>query len=1007
MRHIMRHNQTVPVLAIVILSLFAIPFIAAPEQSTTPVSAANVSQANVHLPPSVINKNHPMKDQSAEGGLWRTDGTFSPTFMLKNALEQTPMKVTPVLYMADGTEYDLPQVQLDPAGVAMINVVTALQSAPSNVQGHISTYGSAGIRFQWPWPAVFGAMLNRDQVRSLVYQTHLDKDANFTHDPNAPQLAQALEGTWWKVEPGVTGFMSLTNTSLTPINVSVKLTDGVAQNSAAEQVSVSPHTTAWLDLPQLWSQLPSGMTAGGIEITYTGVQGALSVSGGLEDNANGYSQMLHFEAHLNMAPVPSSADAKAAAPTGGGTVASGAGTSQPQTTTLNSTGIMMGTQEADMQFPQGTVFAPYMTLHNLMAKPMPVQLAVNTMSASGPTDAALGTVTLAAFESRQVDMKSLLAAAGLGAYNGYINLRTTFTGGMGDVVAETGSIDPTFNYVFEVPALMEQETGSRLINYWNTNGDTDSMFTLWNYSAMPQDILLTFYHQEGKYELPVHLQPHASMTMSVGKLVRGGAPDRNGNVIPANIVQGSAKISGPNNSHEKINVAMFAGTFNSRTGTCYYACEPCNSVEEVCVDPGSDSEGVGQVYGFTAWAVFQDGSEEDVTSASGIGWVSENQSVATVGSTTGSTTGVALGTANIIAGFTSTGPGPGPDGEACPSGCTTNTMTGSSAMTVTPNILLGSCTGTNITIPPGSAQSVVVGQQIVLCATYAVPSGVTVTGYTWAVPSSSTIVGGYAPTTTTSAPTAATLNAQSTTFYYWTIGTSQSVTVTLTLSGGSTSTSSAGTTFNVAGPTVPTTFGTSPNGGLFAVDTLTGCSFAPSGPYLVYGNVSGPAPNCGFQGGTEGVRFTAPSASTPSGSFKFAQIVTTDSQTFTKIAGGTTSCTSTAGLDNAGYPYSTASPAFDAPALLLDATQYSNESRMFNATMWLIWTPSGSTATVIDVPIGYQNWGFNGNVSQSGGTWGTPSGSGSIMGAFITASGGISASTSHPVFSGFAGACTP
>lgn len=61
---------------------------------------------------------------------------------------------------------------------------------------------------------------------------------------------------------------------------------------------------------------------------------------------------------------------------------------------------------------------------------------------------------------------------------------------------------------------------------------------------------------------------------------------------------------------------------------------------------------------------------------------------------------------------------------------------------VTPQIHQGSCSGTDIT---GTTQSVVIGQQIALCATYNLPSGVSVTQQSWYPDSGSTIVGGYSP----------------------------------------------------------------------------------------------------------------------------------------------------------------------------------------------------------------------------------------------------------------------
>ena len=47
------------------------------------------------------------------GGFWRTDRDFEPILHIRNVLETSLLKVTPVLWMADGTEYDLPPVTLD------------------------------------------------------------------------------------------------------------------------------------------------------------------------------------------------------------------------------------------------------------------------------------------------------------------------------------------------------------------------------------------------------------------------------------------------------------------------------------------------------------------------------------------------------------------------------------------------------------------------------------------------------------------------------------------------------------------------------------------------------------------------------------------------------------------------------------------------------------------------------------------------------------------------------
>ena len=281
----------------------------------------------------------------------------------------------------------------------------------------------------------------------------------------------------------------------------------------------------------------------------------------------------------------------------------------------------------------------------------------------------------------------------------------------------------------------------------------------------------------------------------------------------------------------------------------------------------------------------------------------------------------------------------------------------------------------------GTTQSAIVGQQIALTALYSLPSGVTVSSQSWSV--GGTIVGGYTPTPTSyssGATTAATLNQQSTTFYWASPGSSIKVTFTLNLSNGQSP--KATVTFNVAGVSSPS-MGVK-NYGSLTIDNLTGCSQQPAGPYLVYGNLSGPVPGCAGQyTGTPGISFT-PSGTQPSGggSFSFVQLINSDSRQYT-TSSGTVSCSSSSGLDT-GYPYplNNVGNATDAPFIPLPST-YTAASRTFNATMWLMWTPSAlpsgcnGAACTIPVPLAYTTWNFSGSTTQSNGTWGTPSGSGS------------------------------
>jgi len=154
-----------------------------------------------------------------------------------------------------------------------------------------------------------------------------------------------------------------------------------------------------------------------------------------------------------------------------------------------------------------------------------------------------------------------------------------------------------------------------MLTYWNASGDTDTIFTACNYSGAAQNVVLTLEHQEGNYEMPIHLAPHASLSFSVGALIRRGAPDRNGQVIPPNIVQGSARIAGLTGSHkQRLSVVVTAGIFNSRTGTCSYACFFCIGGQFADFSPDSLSLPMTNSGQLAMMVTFTNGDDQDYSS---------------------------------------------------------------------------------------------------------------------------------------------------------------------------------------------------------------------------------------------------------------------------------------------------------------------------------------------------------------------------------------------------------
>jgi hypothetical protein len=293
---------------------------------------------------------------------------------------------------------------------------------------------------------------------------------------------------------------------------------------------------------------------------------------------------------------------------------------------------------------------------------------------------------------------------------------------------------------------------------------------------------------------------------------------------------------------------------------------------------------------------------------------------------------------------------------------------GSAPGTVTPSIVM---TGVgNIT---NTTQSVVIGQQIALSASYTLPSGVTVTSQSWSVPG--TTVGGF-PGDGTVMPTNFG-NVQSTTFYWVTVGSSgqasYQVTYTLNTSAGN---YTASTTFNVAGPT-------------------SLAATATPGTIMILNNDS---MSFGVETGTPGMSFSA-SAVGPSGhpgTFWWVQVVASSSWTDTPIPPyeGQT-CSFAPGALDTQFPYDTGAHAADTPStgLLSEMSQISSSDSFSTYLMWNPNVGTGSNAS-IPVPLGAVAWGWSGDAVQdeSTGVW--------ALGPSSIAPHSFTPSTTFPTWSG-------
>lgn len=599
----------------------------------------------IYLPPQSPNTL-----QGVEGGFWRTDNNFDPILHLKNVLLKTPLPVTPILFFADGTEYKLPAVRLEPAGVASIDLKIAIQHAPSGLQTHISAFGMVAIAYRWAWPAVTVSIQNTDEIASLSGVSAPHGVTSVVHAQPEVATPQVIRGTWWLPTKLSDDVIALGNTGLYAKQVRFRISDNAGSLLVEKQLTLERHSSQLLHLNDLLSSNFRAGDAGDITILYAGAPHSVVASASIEDETTGYSVTPHM---VEQSPDPDE------------TVHS---------VTLHAPGMMLGKPEPSMLFPVDTVFTPYAVLHNVSPQPITALLSLTSGDGNRTSITRL-------LDTIHVDPGAILVLnmsryfdAGHPLPDGFGHLSVSYSGKNGDLLFDTGSADQSNNYVFQVMPSLEAPTIHKIICFWSVEGDTSTMISIWNYANTPQDATLLLRYSGGQYRIPLHLGPRETYNLDMMSLVRSRVPDADGKLIPAYVTTGSATLMGPGGDLDKMTVVVSASAYNVRNGTCYPICIDCGVVVSVSV--GNVNVALQNTAQATATITTESGSS---TTSSG-NWSSANSSIANIDSN-GDVGGIALGSTSIY--FSVSAP---PAGMYCyqqnQTVCPYNTMEGGGTVTV-------------------------------------------------------------------------------------------------------------------------------------------------------------------------------------------------------------------------------------------------------------------------------------------------------------------------------------
>ena len=571
--------------------------------------------------PKALEQYEPGTLRSMVGGFWMIDANRKASIYLRNGMTTSPLTVQPSLYLSNGARYRLAAITLEASGTAVVNINDALRQKGIAPWAPLSGY--VEVEYTWAWDPLCVSVTSTDPIHSVIFTSGLQPsvvtDLRFHLSKPQMQGMYAVDGLWWKPEAGVRGFVALNNTTAESVSARVQMTDELNNPVAEYAVRISPHGTKIVSLSAM--DLMAVGTAGGIRVLHTGTEEGVLINGGLEDDVSGYSANLAFHYRFASAPQPSAPEIYA------------------------ELGLMMGAADPMMLFPTGTEFTPFSVARNISNEPLAIKPTVHWMQGGEAHSVMLHTFTLMPFEAQNIDIHKLLANAGLSGFSGSLNLILQADGQSRSLLLASGSVDQRNTYVFQVVPHGIQESSGKAISYWSTANGDDTMVTLWNPADEPQDYRFTLFFAGGQYTLPIHLGARSTRMFNVSQIIENQTPDENGSIIPPNVHEGSAKVSGIHADNEDILVAVDAGTYNVRKATCSYYCISCDGevLTYVVLSPFTMAKGKTNQLTFTIKT--NTGSQYSTTGT----WSSSNTAIATVNSGTGLTSGVGVGTSTLSA----------------------------------------------------------------------------------------------------------------------------------------------------------------------------------------------------------------------------------------------------------------------------------------------------------------------------------------------------------------------
>ena len=611
------------------------------ETSTTSPEALKVSKRHAEI---AAAKKIPSRDFEQIVPYWTTEGGWHTELQLRNNLTSDPLKVTPLLRSADGTETPLNEVTILPGEVKTIDLHRALMEINSNLGDQSDAFGSIALRYtSRGMRNLFASVMVHDTGRPIMY--HIDAS-----NQASKFVTGSREGVWWLPSDSTRDYLILTNQAQSLLSGTLWLY-GSSGKSWNKPLQLQPRQTQRLSVRQLLSEAGLDGSYGGIKIDVPNGAGSLDSVHILYDETAGFSAtMKMFDSNPKV---------------------------ELQTRDFAGTGVwttrapMLALSLPDpvLGLPSGTILRPTIFLRNTTGKPARVKTTFHWRGASGSGQSQAPDLTLTPYETHRMDVFDM-QAKGILPQDAYWAQTTLVTDGNPDaIMAIAASYDSTLRYGAQTP-FSDQLSSQLEGGQWKVDSTHTSLIAVGNGSSQPVNAELTIFYNRGQktYRLDKTIAGEDQWYVDLGQLIREQVPDKDGNTIPATTALGAYRLQQIDNLGQDY---LYEGkvitdkTYGHATYGCMTCCGYTDSdygVPFLVEDPTSvgvgDTEEV-DVYGPNACT----GSLDLLDSYFGT-WSSNNTSVLTA--SLESVTGVAVGSARISARAALLPSGGGEDQRSCP-----------------------------------------------------------------------------------------------------------------------------------------------------------------------------------------------------------------------------------------------------------------------------------------------------------------------------------------------------